>query len=247
MDKVVLGFADRVVLVSESIMDKLNPKWVDRRRVLTIPNAVDPAEFQALDNNGQVRERFGIAHKDFLAGVIGRFSPEKGHVYLIDALPQIVEAMPHLKVMLIGDGQEKENIQKRINELDVSRNVVFTGYQEELGPFYSALDLLVLPSLSEGMPNVVLEAMLSGKPVLATRVGGVPEVVVERVTGRIVDSQSPDQLAKAILDMFQNPELLLEYGLAGRQRVQQEFHPAQRLARIAALYEELLQSKKASG
>jgi glycosyltransferase involved in cell wall biosynthesis len=102
------------------------------------------------------------------------------------------------------------------------------------------MDLLVLPSFSEGMPNVILEAMLYGKPVVATRVGGVPEVVVDGKTGRIVESQNSEQLSFAVMKMFQNPDYLRTCGMAGRERVLRYFNPAQRVKRIASLYNEIL-------
>ena len=241
MDKIVLGFADKVVLVSRSMMNKLNLNWVHPDKILYIPNAVDPEELLASPDRENIRQKHAIDPEIPLIGVIGRLSPEKGHIYMINALPEIHKNIPLLKVIFVGDGQEKEKLLKKITELGLDNSVVFAGYQNNPALFYREMDLLAIPSLSEGMPNVALEAMLFGKPVVATRVGGVPEVVVDGITGRIVDSRSSDQLAMAVVDMFQKPELLTIYGIAGRQRVQKDFDPVQRVTRIAALYDEILQ------
>jgi glycosyltransferase involved in cell wall biosynthesis len=240
LDQILLGFADRVVVVSNGLIEKMNLNWINRHKIRTIPNAVDPAELLVTGNGSNVRQRYGIGLNDPLMGVIGRFSPEKGHMFLINAMPAINKKLPKLKIMLIGDGQEKENLQKRINELGLNKSVIFTGYQNNLGDFYMNMDLLVLPSLSEGMPNVILEAMLYGKSVVATRVGGVPEVVVDGKTGIIVEPQNSEQLSLGILKMFQNPDYLRTYGMAGRERVLRYFNPAQRVKRIASLYTDVL-------
>ena len=136
LEKILLGFADRVVPVSESMIIKLNHKWIDKNKVLTIHNAVDPEEYSLKTDSKNVREKYGIKFDEPLVAVIGRFSQEKGHKFLIDALPEIYRALPQLKVMFIGEGPLKENLQQRINHLGLEKKVIFTGYQNELGAFY---------------------------------------------------------------------------------------------------------------
>ena len=243
LEKILLGFSDRVVPVSQSMISNLNYKWIDKKKIKVIQNAVDPKEYSAEADFKNVRERYGVKWDELLLAVIGRLSLEKGHKFLIDSLPAIQKELPKLKVMFIGEGALKENCQQRVKDLDLVERVIFTGYQNDLGPFYQGIDLLVLPSLSEGMPNVALEAMLFGKPVVATRVGGVPEVVLDGKTGILVDRANSQQLAHAIIKMFQNPDLLRSWGMAGRERVLKDFNPAQRVKKIAALYEDVLTRK----
>ena len=243
LEKVLLGFADRVVPVSQSMVNKLNHKWIDKKKIWVIHNAVDPGEYSIEADHEYVRARYGVKCDEPLVAVIGRLSPEKGHRFLIDALPEIHRELPKLKVMFIGDGPLRENLQQRVTLLNLSKSVIFTGFQNELGGVYRGIDLLILPSLSEGMPNVALEAMLFGKPVVATRVGGVPEVVLDGKTGILVDRANSQQLAYAIIKMFKNPDLLRSQGMAGRERVLKDFNPAQRVKKIAALYEDVLTRK----
>lgn len=239
MDKVMLGFADKVVVVSRSMTGILNHKWIDRKKIRTIPNAVDPAEY-SMSCDIDIRQEYRVDPKAPLLGVIGRFSPEKGHMVLLEAMPSIRMTLPKVKVMFIGDGQEEKRLKKRIDELNLGQSIIFTGFKKELAPFYKAMDLVVIPSFSEGMPNVALEAMLHAKPVVATRVGGVPEVVMDGVTGRIVDPRKSEQLAGAIGDIFRDPDHLLHCGMSGREKVLKDFDPAQRVKMIAELYLELL-------
>lgn len=240
LDKLVLGAADRLVLVSNSLSNETKHSWIQASKVRVVHNAVDPAELSPCSKS-DVRLKHKIDPGCPVAAVIGRFSPEKGHNVLVDALPAILDALPQLKLLLIGDGQERSRLQQKIEQLGLGDSVIFTGFQSELGPFYHSMDLLVLPSLSEGLPNVVLEAMLYSKPVIATRVGGVPEVVLEGETGFIVEPQSPEQLAGAVINIFQNFEQITKFGASGRQRVLEHFGPEQRVKRIAAIYEEALQ------
>lgn len=243
LENVLLGCADRIVPVSQGMIKKLNLRLIDKQKIRTIYNAVDPSELSADADDENIREKYGIKVDDQLAAVVGRFSPEKGHIYLVNALPKIHHKFPNLKVMFIGEGNEEESLKKIINEMGLNQNIIFTGYQEDLGAFYKEIDLLILPSLSEGMPNVALEAMLYSKPVVATRVGGVPEVVMDGVTGKVVDPYNSEQLANAVTGLLENSDDLLAFGMAGRQRVIDHFCPVQRVKNIAALYEDVLSMK----
>ncbi|MBD1399350.1 glycosyltransferase family 4 protein [Pelovirga terrestris] len=243
LDKFLFGFADRVVVVSNGMASGLNKRWIGKNKIYTIYNAVDPNEYALTDSTSNIREQYGICSSAPLIGVVGRFSHEKGHCYFVEALPQIIKKIPGLKVLFIGDGPLQEEIQQQVDQSGLKSHVIFTGYQSNVQNFYREIDLLVLPSLSEGMPNVALEAMLFGKPVVATRVGGVPEVVVDGETGILVDSQNAEQLSAAVIRLFKHPEMLRDFGVSGRERVLSEFNPEERVKKIAALYEEVLATK----
>ncbi len=244
LDKFLLRFTDRVVVVSNGMASGLNHRWISEEKICTIYNAVDPDELIRVNANINIREQYKISEEAPLVAVVGRFSQEKGHSFFTEVLPQIVIQLPELKVMFIGDGPLKEDIQQQVDQYGLKSHVIFTGYQRNLHDFYRAIDLLVLPSLSEGMPNVALEAMLHAKPVVATRVGGVPEVIVDGETGILVDSQSPDQLAEAVIRLFNNRALLRVFGTAGKNRVLSKFNPVERVKKIIALYEEVISNHR---
>ncbi len=244
LDKCLLGFADRVVVVSNGMASGLNQRWIGKHKISTIYNAVDPDEYSLTLANTNIREQYGISNTIPLVGVVGRFSQEKGHRYLIEALPKIIREFPELKVMLVGEGPLQDEIQQQVEKAGLKSQVIFTGYQSNVQDFYRAIDLLVLPSLSEGMPNVALEAMLFGKPVVATRVGGVPEVVVDGETGILVDAQNSEQLAAAIIRLIKKPAMRRDFGFYGRKQVLDQFNPAKRVMDIIDLYLDLLESKR---
>lgn len=237
LEKTIVRFADRVVAVSDSIVRRLNADWIGREKIVIIHNAVDPEEHGG--DGGDIRREWGVG-SDPLVGVVGRLSPEKGQLYFVEALALLMERFPRLKGMLVGDGQDREQLERRVRELGLGERVLFAGHQERMAPFYRAFDLVVLPSLSEGMPNAALEAMLFARPVVATRVGGIPEVVVDGVTGTLVPERSPEALAGAVATLLGEPSRRERYGAAGRERVMAEFSPRSRVDRIVTLYEELL-------
>lgn len=240
LDHAVLRFADRIVVVSGALKGKLNPKWTEGRKTVTIPNAIDPEEYEHPSVEPDIRKQFGVREDEVLIGVVGRFSPEKGHVFFIDAFKMVCDHFPCVRAMFIGDGPDEAIIKDRILKYGLREKIMLPGYQKETGPFYKAFDMVVLPSLSEGMPNVALEAMLFGKPLVATNIGGIPEVVVDELTGKLVPPGDHKRLAIALMNLISRPDLMARYGQKGRERVITEFSPGKRARKIIELYHEIL-------
>ena len=243
LEKTLVSFATRVVAVSDSISRRL--VFVSGDKIRVIPNAVDPAEVEIGNSSRNVRASLDIPPQAFVAGVVGRFSPEKGQTYFLRALALARERFPLLIGILVGDGQDRQALEAEAAALGVYGAIHFIGHVTDVAEYYRAMDLVVMPSLSEGMPNVALEAMLFGKALVATGVGGIPEVVLDGVTGLIVQPKDSDQLASAMCSLLQSRALLETYGLAGRQRVLDEFNPALRTRRILDLYQEVLEVRSA--
>ncbi|MCJ8503133.1 glycosyltransferase family 4 protein [Desulfatitalea alkaliphila] len=246
LEKYLLKFADKVVAVSEGMVNGLNTVWIGKEKINIIYNAVDPNEYSSYAPTIKIREQYRINNAAPLVAVVGRFSPEKGHRYFVEALPKILKVFPGLKTLFIGDGPLKKELQQQINQAGLKSKVIFTGYQSNVQDFFREIDLIVLPSLSEGMPNVALEAMLFQKPVVATRVGGVPEVVLDGETGILVDPKNSEQLAEAAIRLFKNRKTLHEFGMAGKCRVLKEFSSEERIKKIARLYNEVLRNNPKS-
>ena len=245
LEKTLVPFATRVVAVSDSISRRL--AFVSADKIRVIPNAVDPAEINIENSGCDVRAALDIPPRALVAGVVGRFSPEKGQTYFLQALALARARFPQLVGILVGDGQDRQALEAEGAALGLSGAIHFTGHVKDVADYYRAMDLVVMPSLSEGMPNVALEAMLFGKALVATRVGGVPEVVVDGVTGLIVEPRDSDQLASAMCSLLESRALLDSHGQAGRQRVMDEFSPALRTRRILDLYQEVLSVRTATG
>lgn len=238
IDKTMPLFADEVIAVSESLRSRLLPSL--RRRCRVIPNAVAPDEL-ADDPARDVRAELGIPRDALVAGVIGRFSPEKGQLVFIRALAKAREKEPRLHGLLVGDGQDKPLLEKEITKYKLNNNIFFTGHVRGLGAYYRAIDIQVMPSFSEGMPNAALEGMYMSLPLIASKVGGVPEVVLDNDTGLLLPAGDTEALAVAMLKLCADSELRASMGLAGKTRVMEHFLPDVRVNRILEVYSRILQ------
>jgi glycosyltransferase involved in cell wall biosynthesis len=242
MDLLLLRFADRVVAVSDATRRLLERNGVPAEKIELIYNAIDPDDAGSQADAAEVRRRHGLAPDQKVIGVIGRFNPEKGQGIFLKAMKKVVQHCPEVKALLIGDGPDQTELERYCREYGLRDRVVFTGYQENISDYYQILDLLVLPSLSEGLPNTVLEAMSFAVPVVATSVGGVPEVI-EKENGVLVPPNDPEALAKGMIELLQNESLRKTIGSKGRTSLHPRFAPDHRVEKIIALYHELLLSR----
>ena len=244
LDLAALRGADRVVAVSDATRQKLTGKGIHAGNIRLIYNAVEPDDAAGRPDDGEVKKRHRIAPGRKVIGVIGRLNPEKGQLIFLKALRSVIARQPAVTALLIGDGQDRSSLEQYCERNGLTDHVIFTGYQEEIAPYYRALDLLVLPSLSEGLPNTVLEAMTFGVPVLASRVGGVPEII-DTGNGVLVPPGDPDVLAERMTELLGDDRRRTAIGARGRSALYPRFSPDDRARRIVALYEELLATRAA--
>jgi glycosyltransferase involved in cell wall biosynthesis len=145
---------------------------------------------------------------------------------------------------LVGDGPDREKLEELAAELGLTRHTLFAGYQEDVGPFFSAFDVFVLPSANEGTPVTAIEALASGVPVVATRVGGVPDVVRDGEDGLLVEAGNVEQLATALRRLSTDPELRARMGAAGREGTVDRYAVSRLIDDIDGLYRRLLERKR---
>ena len=219
-------------------------------KLSVIHNGVDLRQFQghAPDGATAVRRRFGLGAGDVVIGIVGSLTPHKGHDVALQALAQVRERLSpkqsNIRLLLIGDGPERERLQKLAKELSLLPAVVFAGRQSNVAPFMSACDLICLPSVTrEGLGVALLEAMAMERPVAASDLEGIPEAVVDGVTGRLVEPRNIKQLAEAFEELLNDGERRATMGAAGRRRVERLFDARLMAARIVDLYDELRQGK----
>jgi glycosyltransferase involved in cell wall biosynthesis len=200
---------------SQLIRDlKLNPA-----RVRSIPTGISISEYAKADGGG-VRRSLGIAADAPVLGIAAVLRSWKGHLVLLDAVKSLLPVFPRLQLLVAGDGPMRRAIEDRILELQLAENVVMTGHREDIADVVDAFDIAVMASYaSEGIPQFALQAMASAKPVVATRVGGIPEVVLDRETGLLVDPKDPAGLARAVLELLNDAEGRKRMGERGRRRV----------------------------
>ena len=239
LEHVMLLFADRVVAVSESVRSRLLPPV--RGRCMVIPNAVSVEEpHGGASGERDVRRELSIPADALVAGVVGRLSPEKGHMIFLRALAEARKREPRLHGLILGQGPEREALEKELPRLDLSGHCVFAGHVLPLLPYYNAMDMLVVPSFREGMPNAALEGMAMGLPLAASAVGGVPEVVRHGETGLLLPPGDVPALADALLRLAGNAQERARLGKAGREYVAARHAPKTRTQALLTLYAGIL-------
>ena len=189
------------------------------------------------------RQEFGLNENDIVCIFVSRLVPVKGHQYLISAIPEVLENVPSAKLVLVGDGELRDELEQRALNLGVKDSVIFTGLRHDVPELLAMSDLFVLSSINEGMGRVLVEAMAVGLPVVATRVGGVPDVVVDGETGILVPSENSKALASAIVKLLKDENMRQRMGEAGRRRVNPAFGVEAMVRKIESVYEELIAQK----
>lgn len=242
IDRAALRRADLIVTVAESTKKLLASNGLPEAKIRLIYNAIDPSEIAPKAPAEEVRRRHGLSSSHKVVGVIGRLNPEKGQMVFLRAMATTIRGCPEAKALIIGDGQDRPALERFCRERGLDEHVLFLGYQASVADYYQILDLLVLPSLSEGLPNTVLEAMSFGVPVLATAVGGVPEII-EKDNGVLVPPNDPDALADGMVELLRNDAVRRRIGQAGRSSLYPRFAPDERVRRIVELYNEVLSGR----
>lgn len=242
LDTWLLRRADAVVAMSKSMADQLAATGVAVDRIHVIHNAIDPAEY-AVDASGSLwRRRWGISQDAFVLGVIGRLSSEKGQQIFLKAFHGVVARAENCRAVLIGDGSEKERLVHLVRSLDLADRVLFTGHDPHIEDVYPALDLVVIPSLTEGLPNVLLEALLYRKPIVATAVGGIPEILKPAGAGWLVPPGDVRALEAAMLDALRDEARRFSSGAAGSEYVWRHCTPQRRAEAVQRLYRHLVEA-----
>ncbi len=238
IDKFIVRFADRIIPVSEALRQKLHLEDKAGHKMTTLTNAADLVEPGLAYKD--IRGLFGIGPDQLVVAVVGRLSPEKGHRYFVEAFELLSKRDDRVTAILVGDGQERRNLERMISDKGLASKILLAGYQDDVSSFYHASDIVCMPSLAEGMPVAALEAMMFGKPVVASRVGGVPEVVIDGGTGRLVEPADPAALAEALESFVENPDKRSAFGKAGKARAERDFNPIARVDKIMNVYVDLL-------
>ena len=231
---------ERVICVSEDILRQCQGYGVSDARSILIENAIDTEQFRRSVTVESAKQRLDWPTGRFLVGAAGRLSEEKGFELLIRAIHSLVGRGIDVGLIIAGDGNERDALQRLIGELGLRDRVRLAGFQTDLRPLYEAMDLFVLSSLREGLPNVVLEAMALELPVVATRVAGVPRLITDGENGLLVDIGEQPALAGAIELALTNPELRSRLAAAARRTIEERYCFAVRMKKVAAVYDELL-------
>jgi len=189
--------------------------------------------------NGIDLERFAgrkRARRQPTIGIVARLSGFKGHDLLIHAMKIVVKKYPDVRLLIIGDGPQKRNLKRLVSRLKLKKHIEFVGFVNDVQNYLDQMNVFVLPSQAEGLPFSIIEAMAKGLPVVATRTGGVPELVLDRQTGLILDEATPAEIAKAILKVLGDRKRAAQMGAAGRRRSHRLFSVQRMVGEMEAVF-----------
>lgn len=237
--RVVRGF-DRVIAVSRQIERELLEAGVPETQIRLLHNAIVVENYQRKGIRGILQEVVGRPVESPVIASVGRLSPEKGHADLVDAIALVKKSGHKVSLVLIGDGPERPTLVKQIEKHGLQDVVHLPGYVQVPQRLLEEVDLMVLPSHTEGLPNAALEALLMEVPVLATKVGGTPEVITDGETGRLVSPRSPRELADGILEFLASPERWKQMARQGKTKVETHFDFQTRTRKLETIYEEVV-------
>lgn len=214
------GIASLLIAVSEQTRQLAIDEGVRPERITVIPNGVTPLDTSSVDR-AVCRQELGLADQDIFLVSIGRLTYQKGHEFLVQSLPQILEHVPHIKAGICGEGPLHSQLQSQIAALGLSDHVKLLGARVDVSPILASADLFVLPSRWEGLSRALMEAMAAGVPVVATRVDGIQDLITDGVHGRLVSPEDPQGLAVSILQLLEDPQRMKTMGDAAQHHVLQ--------------------------
>jgi len=250
LDKSFLNRFDKVVAVSDSVEKEILKHNISPAKVLVIQNGIDLGRFNSGRKTDTLRRELGIDPKCNIVGTVGRLSEEKGHTHLLHGAQKVLQAYPDVVFLIVGDGPLREDLQDKALQLAQEGSVnpfLFTGVRNDMEEIYSLMDIFVLPSLTEGLPMVLLEAMAAQKPVVATRVGAVPRVIENGHSGLLIPPGDVESLAGAIIDLLNDPQKAQYMAQNGYERVRDHFSAKRMAEQYIKVYEDVLSTRNKKG
>ena len=238
LDKRILKRFDAVVGVSNEVAGKLI-RHVEKSKIIKIDNGIDITRYCRTKEKNESKKMLNLEGKN-VVGFIGRLSSEKGVTFLIDAVHNLVVKGMDITALIVGDGEFGQTLKDYAHSLGISDRIIFTGRRDDTPQIYSALDVFILPSLREAFPMVILEAMASSVAVVATKVGDIPVIIEDGVTGILVDPGDADAISKSVGELLLNKEKAENIGKAGLKNVQQKYSSLIMAHKYTDVYEKVL-------
>lgn len=240
---------DAVITVSMQVRERIvQTRLLSPTRVFAVHNGMSGQKMKVSEGDAAARRaEFGVSSDEILIVSVARLVWFKGLSTLISAMPLLLAKYPGARIVVAGEGPLREELTKQAEDLGVGDRLVLTGERCDIPAILSAADIFVLPSVSEGMPISIMEAMAAGRPVVATDVGGVAELVDHNETGLLVPPRTPPALADALAQLALDPKQRAAMGARGQRRIASEFSPQQMAESTAAIYRGFLARKSRSG
>ena len=247
LDRFSERFVDRFIVVSEALKKRLMERHrLAQEKIIKISNGIELQQYyQRSEWAAKIKAEFNIGPTVYLVGAIGRLVWQKGLAYFIQAIKEIdvKYSAQNIKYLVVGEGRQKEALQRQAENSGISDKVIFCSFRDDIREILSALDILVLPSVLEGQPVILLEAMATGKAVVASDIEGVNETVLDNQSGLLVRPKDPSLLAEAIVGLSRDKDKRDQMGKRARKIVEERFDIKEKIKQHEMLYQSILTKK----
>ncbi|MDO8525691.1 MAG: glycosyltransferase [Candidatus Omnitrophota bacterium] len=241
IDNLLSHMTDRIITCSKSVTDfTLRQEKISADKFHLIYNAVDAARFRVSRAKMDMRLILGLGAGDFIIGSVGSLIPKKGHRFLIEAFAALQKDIRPAKLVIAGDGESRGDLVKMAADLGVGSEALFLGFRYDIPEIMKAMDIFVLPSLQEGFPRAIVEAMYMGLPVIASNISGIPEIISDGENGFLAAAGDPQALADKIAILYKDPGLRNRMGLKAKGKIESGYLPQDYINNLQSLYLELL-------
>ena len=248
LERLAARLCDKLITISEPLKEWGLRLEIGRpEKYVTIYSGIEVEKFKVNVNIDGKKKELGIKPKEKVIGVVAKLWEGKGHETILEAAPQVIKEIPNVKFLFVGEGYLRETLETYVQELGLSDKVIFTGFRSDIPEITATFDIALLVSLFEGMGRVLLEAMVLGKPVVATKVGGIVDVVKDGKTGILIPPRDADALAKAIITLLKDEELAQRMGETGKRRIDERFSAETMVKKITEVYEKLIEKTNEKG
>ena len=239
LDQFLIRFSRGVIVMSETMKRQVVSMGVPGSNIVVLHNAILLEDYPTMTFTQKVREEYGIGKDEKVVAIIGRLSAEKGLDVFIEMASRISRDYQKVKFLIVGDGPLLSECMRKVADLELQGRVIFTGHRNDINDIYGAIDVLAITSFTEGLPNVLLEAFANGKPVVATKVGGIPEIVSHGTNGFLVEPGGIGELVHHVVRLLDNKNLAVEMGQNGRKTVEERLNFWDRTSKLEKVYESI--------
>ncbi|UCF90825.1 MAG: glycosyltransferase family 4 protein [Desulfobacterales bacterium] len=233
--------ADYYIAISRKIKEVLVQDGIAADRIFVVPSGIHADRF-AEDRSDHLIAEFEIQPHEQIVLNVAHLAGHKGQQYLVQAIPRVLAEIPHTRFFIVGGGALMDELQALAASLGLDRKLVFTGFRTDVGAFYHLADLFVMSSVQEGLGTAVLDALALGKPVVATRSGGLPEIIHDGETGKLVAAADPGSLAEGIVEMLTETERAQQMAQRGQKMVRQKFSMEAMVDKNVEVYQHILKA-----
>lgn len=238
------GRVDQFIAVSEKLKQRMIEFRIPKEKIEVVENGIEPPDLsEATAHHSSIREEFKIKREETIIATVGRMVPVKNQHLLLQAAQHVLKKSSQVKFLFVGDGKLMSSLQRHAQDLHIDEHVIFPGWRSDINRFLCAMDVFVLCSKVEGFNMSVLEAMAHMKPVIATRVRGIADIIQDGETGVLIPPNNADSLAQAILGLIEDRDRATQLGRKGRQLVEDQYTLERMVERTLGMYEKVHQGK----